>query len=82
MSLPICGLSSSVRLALVALDSTSDVLSTADSNLDKERDGALIHEGRTVHMKDAEGSSTAQPGIKHSLQVLLPCVDGCDPPPV
>lgn len=33
MSFPICGLSSSVRLALVALDSTSDVRNTADSNL-------------------------------------------------
>lgn len=33
MSFPICGLSSSVRLALLALDSTSDARNTADSNL-------------------------------------------------
>lgn len=36
MSFPICGLSSSVRLALVALDSTSDVRRTADSSLRRE----------------------------------------------
>lgn len=34
MSFPICGLSSCVRLALVARDSTSDVRSTADNNLE------------------------------------------------
>ncbi|TNN44341.1 hypothetical protein EYF80_045463 [Liparis tanakae] len=33
MSFPIWGLSSAVRLALVARDSTSDVLNTADSSL-------------------------------------------------
>lgn len=37
MSFPICGLSSSVRLALVARDSTSDVRNTADSNLGQKR---------------------------------------------
>lgn len=52
MSFPICGLKSSVRFALVALDSTSDVLNTADSNLKAKEVGFRnSHNAKNIRVK-------------------------------
>lgn len=58
MSFPICGLSSSVRLALVALDSTSEVRSTADSNLGGAESGASnASNNQRVSTRGTEGAT-------------------------